>query len=63
MSYKVQSTMFFLVIEKLMSRYPGTLCMKIHPFKIRKCFAHYISLHIRISNILLISYRTRILEK
>ena len=62
MSYKAQWTMF-LVIKKLMSRYSGKLCMKTQPLKIRKSFACYIGSYISISNILLISYRARILKK
>ena len=37
----LQGTMY-LAIKNLMSRYSGTLCMKIHLFKITKYFAHYI---------------------
>ena len=37
----LQGTMY-LAIKNLMPRYSGTLCMKIHLFKITKYFAHYI---------------------
>ena len=32
----------YLAIKKLMTRYLGTLCIKIHLFKVTKYFAHYI---------------------
>ena len=32
----------YLAIKKLMLRYSGTLCMKVHLFKITKYLTHYI---------------------
>ena len=44
----------YLAIKKLISRYSGTFCMKIHLFKIAECLVHYIcSYIICISNNLL----------
>ena len=36
----------YLAIKKLISRYSGTFCMKIHLFKIAECLVHYICSYI-----------------
>ena len=60
---KYHHFLMYLAFKKLMSRYSGTLCLKIHLFKITKCLALYICSYITcISNNFLNTWCARILK-